>query len=133
MIDYKEALQKDYDETRDYDSIETPPTKVVWLSTWIFNFDTYDEKVAQLFGSQMIDTIESLLNRTTYEYIKNSEITFITMVNMPFLKGKLEWGVSIRGAWIDEYYEEFSPSYNIVVPKGEIRKFLTDLISWSKN
>src|ERR1700742_4971988 len=103
MIDYKEALQKDYDETRDYDSIETPPTKVVWLSTWIFNFDTYDEKVAQLFGSQMIDTIESLLNRTTYEYIKNSEITFITMVNMPFLKGKLEWGVSIRGAWIDEY------------------------------
>jgi hypothetical protein len=25
------------------------------------------------------------------------------MVNMPFFKGKLEWGMSIRGAWWDLY------------------------------
>ena len=53
----------------------------------------------------MLEVIDVIINQTQFEYIKDEAkyLNYLTMVNMPFLSNKIEWGTSIRGAWFDEY------------------------------
>jgi len=131
-MNYKERLQEAYEEY-----IESPAypeqvtTKLDWVSENIFEFTTYDDEISIEFGQQMVDVIKALLNVKTYDYIKDNYKTYLYMVNMPFLRDKIEWGTSIRGSWIDEYArEDFKILYDWVIPKGEIKQFLTALIEW---
>lgn len=65
-----------------------------------------------------------------FEYIKNKEqyLNYLTMVNMPFLTDKLDWGGSIRGAWFDNWKEYEIDG--IKINKQELEVFISQLIEW---
>lgn len=79
-------------------------SKLEYLSEYVFDFITYDSELSKTLGLMMIEVIQAIVDKQTFEYIKISDanyVTYITMINMPFLKNKLSWGTSIRGAWIE--------------------------------
>lgn len=141
-MDYTNKLNELYLEDS---SLECPPkNKLEFIGESIFEFTTYDGEIDVIFAESMITVINHILNKTTFEYINESEtnyMNYLMMVNLPFLKNKLEWGTSIRGAWFDEYGHNSEPepiiykiNYgNIELPKSDIKIFLTQLIEWSKS
>jgi len=88
---------------------ECKPSELEYLGEDIFDFTCYDSDISKLFAQGMIEVIEALILKKTFEYQNQSDskyLTYLTMVNMPFLHGKLNWGTSIRGVWIeDELFE----------------------------
>lgn len=138
MGKYTELLNQEYTEQLEH---ECPPySRIEFVGNCVFDFTTYDGGMDVYFAKKMIEVIESIINKTTFDYQKDKSnyINYLTMVNMPFLQGKLDWGTSIRGAWFDEsgHHSEPQPRLyhigltNIDVPKGEIVQFLTELIEW---
>jgi len=107
-------------------------TKMEYLGRVIFDFTTYDGTIDVLFAERMIPVLKCILNRTTFEYQKDEKqnINYLTMVNMPFLVDKLDWGGSIRGAWFDNWQEYEIDCGRIEIKKQELEIFITDLIEW---
>jgi hypothetical protein len=110
-----------------------------FLGSEIFDFTTYDGDVDSLFASKMIEVLECILNGTTFKYQEDESnyLNYLTMVNMPFLRGTLDYGTSIRGAWFDEYgvkgiNDKPYEIGNITVPRIDIKIFIKELIDWSK-
>ena len=115
---YKESIDFGYE----YES------KIEYVGSEIFDFTTYDGNIDILFANKMIDVIKCILSKTTFEYQKDNYIDYLTMVNMPFLVDKLEWGSSIRGSWFDDY-KEYEINY-IKIKQKELEIFMKDLIKW---
>lgn len=92
MTDYKEILQKAYEDSISYEPTEYASPKLLWIANIIFDINTYDDEVDCMFGSQMLETIDALLKGKVYEYIEENYITYLTMTHFPFLKDKLDWG-----------------------------------------
>ena len=123
---------------------ECPPrNKLAFIGSDVFDFTTYDGAMDEFLAGKMIEVVDCILNGTTFEYQKDEAnyINYLTMVNMPFLKDKLEWGTSIRGAWFDEYghHSEKEPRVyeigivnDLIIPKIEIKNFMKQLVEWSK-
>ncbi|HLP03866.1 MAG TPA: hypothetical protein VK152_00415 [Paludibacter sp.] len=83
----------------------------------------------------MLEVIECILNRTTFEYqaiSKEKYVNYLTMVNMPFLNEILEWGGSIRGAWFDN---SCSPVLfcQVTIPEQELTVFFKELLEWTND
>ena len=127
MKNFIEILEKEYQEQKEYN--ECLGSRLDFIGETIFNFTMYDGDASKRFALKMIEVIESIINRTTFEYQKENYDNYLTMVNMPFLVDKLDWGSSIRGAWLD-YSKEYTVSYDIKIEKEEIEPFLTQLIKW---
>jgi len=113
-------------------------SKMQFLGDVIFDFTTYDSAMDEILASKMVAVIGAILSKTTYEYIKVSEesyLDYITMVNMPFLQDKLEWGTSIRGAWFDKYPKggsyQITPEFSI--PGKEVEDLMGAVIEWSSS
>ena len=138
-MEYKSKLEELYQSSKE---IECPPdNKLMFLGSNIFKFTTYDGAVDELFAKKMIEVIDCILNKKTSEYHKYGEnqanyLNYLTMVNMPFLADKLEWGTSIRWAWFDEYGHHsdkenlYRITYDWEIPKTDINKFFRELIEW---
>ena len=141
MGKYTELLNEEYLEAQQN---ECPPdSHLEFAGSHVFDFTTYHGEMDVYFAKKMLEVIDCILNNKTFEYHDHGKneanyINYLTMVNMPFLQGKLDWGGSIRGAWLDEYghHSEKEPRLyhigitNIDVPKGEIKQFMTELITW---
>lgn len=141
-MNYKKEFEKAFQF-----EIETsgcpPISRLSFTGSHIFDFTTYDDEMDEMLASKMIEVIDCILNNKTFEYQEDegNYINYITMVNMPFLKDKINWGTSIRGAWLDEYghhSEPQPPTYKIScigleLPKKEIKRFMKDLVEWSKS
>ena len=127
MKNFIEILEKEYQEENEYN--ECLGSRLDFIGETIFNFTMYDGDASERFALKMIEVIECIINRTTFEYQKENYDNYLTMVNMPFLVNKLDWGGSIRGAWLD-YSKEYTVSYDIKIEKEEIELFLTQLIKW---
>ena len=118
---------------KDYTSMRCESySKIEHLGNVIFDFTTYDSDVDVLFAEKMIEVLKCILEKRTFEYQKdrNQYINFLTMVNMPFLTDKLEWGTSIRGAWFDDFKEYKIDSCGIEIKNKELTQFIDDLIEW---
>lgn len=78
-------------------------TKIEFLSSEIFNIVTYENNVSSFLGYKILEICKNISNNTTFEYIKDEENNFyyLTLINLPFLMEKIEWGGSVRGAWWD--------------------------------
>ncbi|HMK58065.1 MAG TPA: hypothetical protein VK462_03340 [Nitrososphaeraceae archaeon] len=117
-------------------SIDENRSKISFIASMVFDIYTYDDYVDALFANKMIDVIKAIISKRTFDYHRHGEneenyLNYLTMVNFPFLKGKLEWGTSIRGAWLMDYEDgEYIIFPDWVVSKRDISKFLTDLITW---
>ena len=127
-MNYKEQLQARYESEKEHqDSFSI----VEFISGSVFNFTTYDENVDLILCKKMFKVLECILHRDTFNYIDSNEdsyLNYITMVNMPFLTGRLNWGTSIRGAWFDS--DEYIIVCDITVKIGEFEQFIKELFEW---
>lgn len=81
-------------------------TKYEWAASEVFDLTTYDGDLDKLFVKKIIEVLNVIFDRTTYDYIKD-ETNYITYILVCQLLEKfnwINWGTSIRGAWFDEYY-----------------------------
>jgi hypothetical protein len=136
LMNYKALLDEKFEESKSYAGCET---QIDFVGDVIFEFTTYDSNINELFTRKMIEVLKCILEKSNFQYQDASEgnyLNYLTMVNMPFLADKLEWGSSIRGAWFDEYghHSEQQPTsyhiYNFEIPKKDITIFIKDLIEW---
>ena len=131
---YKEILNTLYKRSLATDGCP-PDNKIQFLGSTVFDFTLYSNEMYELFGRKMIEVILCIIDETTFDYQELSNenyINFLTMVNMPFLVDKLNWGSSIRGAWF-ENSESYIICGEINIPKNELTIFMNELIEWSKN
>lgn len=125
-------LDAEYEQWRTYTGCSTD--KAVFLSDVVFEFTTYDDDISREWVVDMIAVIECICQKKTFEFIENplQYRKYLMMVNMPFLADKLEWGGSIRGAWIDNYKppvtHAITPEITIQVECTE--RFLKALVKW---
>ena len=107
--------------------------KLKFLGDYVFDFTTYDDNITRAFSGLMLEVIACILNKTTFEYQAKSEnhyVNYLIMVNMPFLKDKLEWGSSIRGAWFDYYKGDGYQVLGEYLPASDLEKFLKAVSKW---
>ena len=91
---YTEQLEALYRGTKEG---EESLSKLEFLSCYIFDFTTYDSGMDKIFAQKMLDVIECILNKTNFQYIEASNenyLNYLTMINMPFLKDKLDWAIT---------------------------------------
>lgn len=113
-------------------------TKLEWLSSQIFEFTCYDGEIIPYLAQKMVEVLEVIVEKKQNEYLESLDNlrNYYLMINMPFLKDKLEWGVSVESAWFDQD-ERFNSAYKLYcerlsVPIINFGDFITQLISWSK-
>ena len=101
MADYAEVLEKSYEDMREFQDENL--SRLEYLAEHIFDFATYEDYMAELFATKMVEVCQAISDKTTFDYIDTDEgrMWYLLMVNMPFLAGRLDWGTSIRGAWWD--------------------------------
>jgi hypothetical protein len=127
---YISVLDQQYKETIETACI-APKSKIEFVGSYIFYFTTYSPEIDILLAERMIRVIEAIVFRRTFEFIATSDeshIEYITMCNMPFLIDKLEWGTSIRGAWMKDFACEIND-----IPIDNFQDFCFDLIKWVKS
>ena len=137
-MNIKETLTEMYNQQKE-DSCSPPKNKLQYLGDYIFDFTTYDSNATELFAKNMLEVIDVIINQTQFEYIKDEAkyLNYLTMVNMPFLSNKIEWGTSIRGAWFDEYghpadkVNHYKFDFDLKIDKKKINVFMKELIEWS--
>ena len=124
-MDYLELIKKEY-STSFYDY-----NKYDFLNE-LFSFAVYDSDIEKQMVKDMVEVLRAILNGETYEYVKNPRRhkKYIHMVNTPFLYHKLDWGTSVRGAWLDNGYEYYIRLLDIDIEKGELTKLIKALIEW---
>lgn len=133
MKNFKEILENLYQEEIQLDNCP-PENKFEFLGCAIFGFTTYDNSMAAEFAKSMISVLGSIVDRKTFEYIETNYHNYLLMINMPFLTDKLEWGCSIRGAWLNDYKEYQISIYDeLKLEKKELTPFITQLIEWSES
>jgi hypothetical protein len=100
--DYARMLQEGHAETNSFNGGE-PASRLAYLSSHIFEFTTYDGKLAEEFARKALEVCRAISERKTFEYIADpaNYRWFLLMCNMPFFSLRLNWGTSIRGAWWD--------------------------------
>lgn len=98
-MDYLDLLNNSYGLIKIYQQDEM--SKLEYLSNYIFDFTTHEDEISEFLGARCLEVCKSITDKTTFNYIKtdNNRLWYLTMVNMPFFQGRLEWGTSIRGAW----------------------------------
>lgn len=151
--EFKSALTNRYNDTKDlYEDSGSEEYTWAWkfLSSDVMNYTTYDSDVDAVLVKWTLEVVEAILLRKTFEYIKEEPryTRYLIVCNLPFLKGKLEWGGSIRGAWFDKGGyggivgalngpPKKTPTYSmscgeIEFEQNQICLFMEALVEWAK-
>jgi len=141
MKDFKAILDANY--TKRIEQIERQMgdvipsiTKIEYLGETVFDFITYDSEMTLSMSHNMLEVLNCILNSKTFEYIKDKTnyINYLNMVNTPFLIDKLEWGTSIRGAWLDDTEQHTIPLLGkeggVPIEQYELSVFIKDILEW---
>jgi len=134
-MNYKEKITDKFNEFLEFHSdinddidYSLQDKKLLFLSMYVFDFVTYSESHDLKFSKTMMDVIKAIYYRTTFQYVALNEDNYLLMVNMPFLRDKLNWGTGIRSAWFDD-----SQLFYITFLQEKILNFsdfIKDLIDW---
>lgn len=129
-VNYKDELVKDYELMKEIQP-DGELGRSEYLGDYIFDFTTYDGAMSDLFAKKAIEVCKAITDRTTFEYIKRIKDYqwYLTMVNMPFFQGKLNWGGSIRGAWWD-FSEPVTMSQMDGIPLEQWNNFIRGMIEF---
>lgn len=101
-MDYLTLLNESYAAVQDHAEHEL--SRLEFLGDYVFDFTTYDDTVMEYLTIKALEVCIAITAKETFDYIKKSKahhVWYITICNMPFFIGKLNWGGSIRGAWWD--------------------------------
>ena len=124
-MDYLELIKKEYNTSfHDYNKYD--------FLNELFSFAVYEADIEKQMVKDMVEVLRAILNGETYEYIKSPSRhkKYIHMVNTPFLHDKLDWGTSVRGAWLDNCKEYYIELLDIEIGEGELTKLIKALIEW---
>ena len=89
------------DKVRGYSDCP-PESRLEYLSTYVFDFVTYNVEMDKLFACKAIEVCKALSEQKTFDYVSLDEsnyIWYLLMCNTSFFKDKINWGTSIRNAW----------------------------------
>jgi hypothetical protein len=119
---------------------EEHPSKYGFLAE-IFNICTDDSgegSAQEYIVTKMLKVIECIAKKETYEYHGKSQknyLNYLTMVNMPFLIDKIEFGTSIRGCWFSLPFRiNIIEIHNILISRDEeLNEFMLDLVEFMKH
>lgn len=117
---------------------EEHPSKYGFLAE-IFDICTDDsgkDSAQKYLVSKMLEVIECIAKSKTYEYHEKSQenyLNFLTMVNMPFLVNKIEFGTSIRGCWLQAYNLPIEINEILIKSNDELKEFMLDLVEFIKD
>lgn len=94
-----EAHYKEYSSTFKHEV-----SKYEWASRNIFDLITYDEHIDEVLVKYCLIVLDTILYRTTYEFIKSEDnyIVYIVVCQLLNEFGWIDWGTSIRGAWFND-------------------------------
>lgn len=126
-MDYKKLLENDYLEVKEELGLKD---KYEFLGNQIFDFLTDDGECDSIFAKEMCEVLKVLLNKTTFDYFKKAEGNYkkyLTMINTPFLINKINYGGSVRGAWL--ITESCNINGYVIDNLGE---YVKDLLEWVK-
>ena len=106
-MDYLKLLNHSYICVRSFR--DAVLSKWEYLASEVFDFTTYDREIDELFAQKALEVCTAITRKQTFDYQKDTENYkwYLIMCNMPFFIDKLEWGTSIRGAWWDNYSQDF--------------------------
>lgn len=124
-MDYLELIKKQYNTSFwDYNKYD--------FLNELFSFAVYEADIEKQMVKDMIEVLRAILNGETYEYIKSPSRykKYIRMVNTPFLHDKLDWGTSVRGAWLDNCKEYYIELLDIEIGEGELTKLIKAIVEW---
>lgn len=106
-------------------------SKLAFLADYVFDFTTYDDDIGEEMATDMLYVLSAIWQGKTFGFIadKANYRKYLTMINMPFLANIIEWGTSIRGAWLDDC-KDVKVGCLFTVPRGELRFFIQAVIVW---
>lgn len=98
----KKKYKEDY---HSYCDFTDSATKYTWCAREIFGLSTYDSELDEIFVKEILDVCKVILTKTNFQYIQKQEqyIQYIRVCHLLDNMGWIEWGTSIRGAWIDTH------------------------------
>jgi len=132
---YIEQLKKSYEEAMAFNDC-CPESRSEFVGNYVFGFTTYDSDKGSALESltnDMLEVLKVILEKRNFEYLENEDnyMKYMTMVNMPFLIDKLQWGTSIRGAWLDDCNKKFELDCGrIVIEEKELNTFIEQLFEF---
>lgn len=99
-MDYIELLEHSFNMEKETD-INAQDSRLEYLADHVFDFTTYDSEMSGVLAKYAVQVCQALTYKATHDYIKSPENYrwYLIMCNMPFFRGRLDWGTSIRGAW----------------------------------
>lgn len=114
-------FEKMFNDTQKYG--EMSPLEV--LNNGLFNFVCDDFEMEKLFISKALEVSYAIANSKTFEYISKKENNqwFLMMMQTPFFRESTDYGVSIRGAWFNDYVLK-----NTIFYDGEGKQSWKDII-----
>lgn len=125
MLKIKEELDKIYNKHKEFEDDKL--SKLEFLASETFNLTTYDSELDELFVSKIIEVLKVIIKGENFEYIENEQnyINYILVCQLLDRMGWIEWGTSIRGAWLEDFNDD-SPQPNLADfwqsgANGEIR------------
>lgn len=141
MLEHSYATEMDWQDNPELERLE-------FLAMNVFDFCTYENIVSAKLVKKALEVCSAITDRKTFDYIATEEgnLWYLIMVNMPFFKGKLSWGTSIRGAWWDIYesgndkfslestgfWDESDQILKMEFDKTEWEQFLNAVVKFAK-
>jgi len=113
---------------------EADLTRPSYISEHIFDLAVYDGELAELFGGNCLLVAKAITDRTTFEFIKQSEEhyrTYIITCNLPFFASRIDWGGSVRGAWWGCEQEPVCFDAFEFTDSDDFERFISALYSWA--
>lgn len=98
-----EIYRAQYEEERTWNGTERKWTKYEWAAYRVFDLTTYDGGLDERFVKDILEVCKVILEDRNYEYIEDEKnyVKFILVCQLLDRNNWIEWGSSIRGAWLD--------------------------------
>lgn len=104
VLDYHNEIVKCYEDESSYNC--EGMSRYEFASSHIFNLTTYDSAMDEILVKDIIEVLEQIIKRDNFNYIKDESNykKYIIVCNMLEKLEWIDWGTSIRGAWLEPVF-----------------------------
>lgn len=91
------------DDYNAFQSIDPDATPIEFVAGEVFGLTTYDSDMDAELTGDIVEVFSVIRDKRIYDYIANGNLSkFTRTINMGNCLEWLDWGTSIRGAWIKD-------------------------------